>query len=230
MDNELTTLAHGRQAGPVQPGYVWDGRRQPQFPDGQEPAPSKYLRYLPAIYSADPFVGRFLRIFEDVLEPVSMMVDDQPYYFDPMTAPLDLLEWLAFWVDMDDEADDWPLPKKRALVAAAAFIYRMRGTRAGLRKHVGIYVGEPPLIMERTNGFRLHPDARLGVNTSIGENLARTFTVTLVVSDPKEIDTSVVQDIIEADKPVETSYVLRMFNRKTGELHTIRPAVLPVPK
>ncbi len=227
MDNELTTTAPGRQAGPVQPGYAWGERRQPLFPDGQEPEPSKYLRYLPAIYSADPFVGRFLRIFEDVLEPISIMVDNQPYYFDPMTAPLDLLEWLAFWVDMDDEADDWPLPKKRALVAAAAFIYRMRGTGTGLKKHLGIYAGEPPLIMERTNGFRLHPDARLGVNTSIGQNLARTFTVTVIVSDPQEIDADTVCELIEADKPVETSYVLRVFNRKTGELRTVKPAVLP---
>ena len=96
-------------------------------PDGDEPGrPS--CRLLPAIYSADRFAGRFLRMFKDVLDPVAVIVDNRPYYFDPMTAPLALLDWMAFWVDLD-EGESWPLPKKRALIAATAALYRMRGTR-----------------------------------------------------------------------------------------------------
>lgn len=186
------------------------GHKPPIFPDGEEPEPSSYLRYLPSIYSSDPFAGRFLRIFEEVLDPVEVMVDNQPYYFDPMTAPQDLLEWLAFWVNIGDEGEDWVLPKRRSLVEAAAALYRLRGTRDEVKRHLGIYTGGLQLIMERTNGFRLEPDARLGLNTSIGENRPSTFTVTIAVPNPRDLDIATLQAIIEADKPVNTQYILRV--------------------
>jgi phage tail-like protein len=209
MSNQVTALANTIDiTAPTQPTYT-NGRAL-AFPDGEEPSPSSLLRYLPAIYSADPFVGRFLRIFEDVLEPISVMVDNQPYYFDPMTTPLELLDYMAIWVDMDDEGSDWPLPKRRALIAAAAALYRMRGTQAGLKKHLGIYIGAQPLVMERTNGFRLTPDARLGINTSMGENRARTITVTVAVHRPEELDQDTMRSIVEQNRPVETNFILRI--------------------
>ncbi len=194
---------------PSTPGT--NGHGPPVIIEDNEPEPSTFLNYLPAIYSADPFVGRFLRIFEDVLNPVQIMVDNQPYYFDPMTAPRDLLDWLGMWVDLD-EGNDWALPKKRALVAAAAVLYRMRGTKAGIKKHLGIYAGSGSLTLvnERTNGFRLDPDSRLGVNTSIGEERPLIFTVTVAVDDPDEIEMDTLRAILEADKPVETAYILRL--------------------
>src|SRR5207237_2365945 len=151
---------------PRKPGS--NGHGPPIVIQEEEPAASSLLKFLPAIYSGDPFVGRFLRIFEDVLTPIQVMVDNQPYYFDPLTAPKDLLDLLAFWVDLDEGAD-WPLPKRRALVAAAPILYRMRGTKAGMKQHLGIYAGASSLtlINERTNGFRLDPDSKLGVNTSL---------------------------------------------------------------
>lgn len=187
-----------------------NGHSAPAFPDGVEPDPSTYLKYLPAIYSSDGFAGRFLRIFESILGPVQVMVDNQPYYFDPMTAPVDLLNFMEVWVNLDDEADDWPLPKRRALVAAIAALYRMRGTKEGIKRHVGIYAGGMPLLQDRTNGFRLDSDARLGLNTSIGEDRPHTFTITVAVPNPKELDMETLRSIIEADKPVESSYILRV--------------------
>lgn len=196
----------------------------PHDEEGAEPAPSTLLRYLPAIYSADPFVGRFLRIFEDVLDPVSEMVDNQPYYFDPMTTPIELLDYMAQWVDMDDEGSDWALAKRRALIQATPSLYRMRGTKPGLRKHLGIYVGSQNLVLiqERTNGFRLDGDARLGMNTSIGINRTRIITVTVVTKGGEELDPDTLMGIVENDKPVETNYVLRVFNLETRELRTIK--------
>src|SRR5438876_1086197 len=94
---------HGNGYGPLPPGFA----------PPAEIAPSSYLRFLPAIYAADEFVGRFLRIFEDVLDPVAVKIDDLPYYFDPMVAPPDLLNWMARWVDLA-EGEDWPLPRRRA--------------------------------------------------------------------------------------------------------------------
>ena len=39
---------------------------------------SSYLKYLPAIYSDNDFMGRFLMIFESVLEPVEGILDNLP--------------------------------------------------------------------------------------------------------------------------------------------------------
>jgi phage tail-like protein len=174
---------------------------------------------LPAIYSEDPFAGRFLRIFEEVLGPISEMVDTLPYYSDPMTAPLAMLEYMTHWVDLT-EGEDWTLPKRRALVVAAAVLYRMRGTKLGIKRHLSIYSGGLTLIIERTNGFRLDPDARLGINTTIGENRPGIFTVTVAVADPEDLDAETLKSIIEADKPVETSYVLRVVKRNLKVLST----------
>ncbi|HET6261971.1 MAG TPA: hypothetical protein VFG99_06990, partial [Chloroflexia bacterium] len=74
MSNQLSALANTVDiSAPTQP--YGNGQRS-LFTDGEEPEPSDLLRYLPAIYSADPFVGRFLHIFEDVLDPISVMVDN----------------------------------------------------------------------------------------------------------------------------------------------------------
>lgn len=322
----------------IPPGPVTNGHGTPLFPEGEEPSPSIYLKYLPAVYSADEFVGRFLRIFQDVLMPIEEMVDNQAYYFDPMTTPTDftaimrgilaltaggqgasagrggagagssrdgrdgagdgslssralpasrsgsgggvssgassgtgtgdgryatgavrggnglarptdgiarggdgalaspaaqraayeatpeLLDYIAQWVDMDDEGEDWPLERRRKLISAAPVLYRMRGTTAGISLHLGIYTGGLVLVEERTNGFRLASASRLGINTSIGEDRPRLFTITVAVPDPETLDMDAFRAIIEADKPVDTTYILRVvkMNLRLPKLQTPR--------
>lgn len=183
----------------------------------EEPAASSLLKFLPAIYSKDPFVGQFLRIFEDVLTPIQTLVDNQPYYFDPLTAPKEILDWLAFWVDVG-EGLDWTESKRRALVVAAPVIYRMRGTKEGIKMHLGIYAGPGgiTLINERTDGFRLDKDTRVGLNTSIGSDMPHVFTVTVAVPNLDDIDKETLESILDADKPVETSYILRIIKLGAG--------------
>jgi len=187
------------------------------LPGGETPEPSALLRFLPALYSVDnEFAGRFLRIFETVLEPIEVLVDNQPYYFDPMLAPREVLEYMAIWVGLD-EGEEWPLARRRALVAAAASLYRIRGTRRGIKQHVSIYSAGLPLVQERTNGFRLDPDARLGVNTVIGVDRPHHFVVTVVVERPDELDKDTkraledtLRALIDGDKPVDTSFGLSL--------------------
>ena len=52
---------------------------------------SSWLQYLPAIYSDDEFMGRFLLIFESLLAPIVWRIDSIDLYFSPETAPQ---EWL----------------------------------------------------------------------------------------------------------------------------------------
>jgi len=125
---------------------------------------------------------------------------------------------------MDDEGEDWPLERRRKLISAAPVLYRMRGTTAGISLHLGIYSAGLVLVEERTNGFRLVQASRLGINTSIGEDRPRLFTITVAVPDPENLDMDAFRAIIEADKPVDTTYILRVvkMNLKLPKLQTPR--------
>src|SRR5262249_7895712 len=136
---------------------------EPPSVDGaaEEQPPSSYLQYLPAPFHDDPFIGRFLRVFESVLSPIEQMVDALPHYFDPNLAPSQLLPWLAAWVGVELD-ENWPETRQRALVRSIADLYRWRGTRRGLREHLRLYAGHEPLIVESFSGMRVGQDGVLG--------------------------------------------------------------------
>ena len=67
---------------------------------------SNYLQYLPAIFSEDPFLARFLLAFEKILtglqgsenEPergLEQIIADIPTLFDPDETPEEFLDWLG---------------------------------------------------------------------------------------------------------------------------------------
>ena len=180
-----------------------------------EDEPSRYLQYLPAIYSEDEFMGRFLKIFESVLAPVEQTVDQIPLYFDPKLAPEQLLPWLAFWLGLVLD-EDWPAARRRRLVSQAAELYQWRGTRRGLETYLEIYTGVRPTITEHFGGIRLGEESRLGSNTILGDGRAHCFTVTLLVEGSSTVDEEKVRAIIEAEKPAHTAYDLEIVAREDG--------------
>jgi phage tail-like protein len=172
-------------------------------------AASSYLQYLPAPYQGDAFLGRFLLIFETILGPIEHTIDTLAAYFDPRLAPPELLPWLAGWVDLQLD-ENWPLERQRQLILWAATLYRWRGTRRGLREHLRLYAGRPPLIVENFDGARLGADARMGANTRIGSPLPRPHTihVTVIADDPSQLDERILRQIIELEKPAHVAYTL----------------------
>ncbi len=171
---------------------------------------SSYLQYLPAIYSEHPFMGRFLMIFESILSPIEEILDNISYYFDPGTAPNDVLPWLASWLDLALD-ESWPLERRRDLAHAAVGLYRSRGTRQGLLEYLRVYTGGEPHITEDFPGIPLAGQSRLGLNTVLGEGSGPyTFAVTLEVDDPQSLDMSQLRAIIEAEKPAHTAYTLQV--------------------
>ena len=149
--------------------------------------PSRYLQYLPAIYSEDEFMGRFLKIFESILTPVEQTVGQIPLYFDPKLAPEEFLPWLAFWLDLVLDRE-WPVAKRRRLISYATQLYQWRGTRRGLETYIEIYTGVRPVITEHHGGIILGEESRLGMNTILGDGRAHCFTVTLKVEDSSTIN------------------------------------------
>ena len=159
---------------------------------------SSYLKYLPAIYSADDFLGRFLLIFETILSPIDRTIGNLHYYFDAQMAPPELLPWLASWLGLALD-ERWPEDQRRALILAAVELYQWRGTRRGLSEFLKLYTGLTPEITE-------HGVGRRGVTAAD----AFKFTVRLRVPDPAQVDRAVVEAIIETEKPAHTGYTLEI--------------------
>ena len=159
---------------------------------------SSYLKYLPAIYSADDFMGRFLLIFESILSPIDRTVGNLHYYFDAQMTPPEVLPWLASWLGLALD-ERWPEEQRRALILAAVELYQWRGTRRGLSEFVRLYTGLTPEIIETGVGRRGSTQAD-----------AFRFVVRLRVPDPAQVDRAMVESIIEAEKPAHTGYTLEI--------------------
>src|SRR5512135_3088772 len=76
---------------------------------------SRLLRYLPGIFSDDPFLDGFLRIFESIWDPLDRQIDQLYAYFDPRLTPADFLPWLGTWVDLVLD-ENWPETRRRTLI------------------------------------------------------------------------------------------------------------------
>lgn len=176
---------------------------------------SSYLKYLPALYADSDFMGRFLMIFESILDPIEDVINNIAYYFDPDTTPDELLPWLASWVNIMLD-DTWPVERRRTLVKSAVQLYQWRGTRRGMSEYLRVYAGVEPQITEEFGGFPLGSNAMLGFNTAIGTGTHNVFTVTLEVDDPDAINVHHLKAIIESEKPAHTAYRLNLVKKDAG--------------
>jgi phage tail-like protein len=95
---------------------------------------------LPAVYQEDEFTMRFVAGFDDVLAPILLALDCLIDYFDPALTATDFLEWLAGWVGIEVD-ESWETERRRAAVATAVEMYRMRGTISGLRANLEVLSG-----------------------------------------------------------------------------------------
>jgi phage tail-like protein len=203
---------------------------------------SSYLQHLPAIFhetaaeeaQADlpHFLGRFLLAFEKLLsglgDPqhpgVEERLDRIHQLFDPQTTPEDFLPWLAGWVALSLR-DDWQTEAKRRFIGYAVALYRLRGTRQGLKLALATYSGFAPDsidITERHDPLVVGVHSTVGVDTIIGGAPPYSFWVTMNVPAnwrpaPGESATrqqAIVRAIIDQEKPAHTVYNLR-FNSPT---------------
>ena len=181
----------------------------PVVPAADRMTPSRLLQYLPAIYSGDPFIGRFLRIFEDVHIPMRRTAAALPLYFDPALAPDPMRSLLAGWVGAEAGAlvarmspEAWG-----RLIRESVELHRWRGSKRGLRRALELATGQTPLITDYSDGLVLSDDARLGTNSSLENGAPFEFTVTFVC-DPDEIDALFVDAIIRRHRPAHVSHTV----------------------
>ncbi len=150
---------------------------------------STWLQYLPAIYSDDEFIGRYLLIFESIMNPIIWTIDNFDLYLSPEVAPSEWLRWMASWFDLL-LLPELPIERQRAITHQIGWLFLRRGTPAGLQRLLELYFGVTPEIIE---------------------NEACHFVVRLPLSESSsELGAEVADRLISSQKPAFASYRLEI--------------------
>lgn len=193
---------------------------------------SQLLDSLPALLQQDRvaggpnFLGRFLLGFEQLLlglgdeaEPgLEERIAGIHRYFEPgpalpagQRAPAEFLPWLAGWVALTLR-EDWDELRQRELIAQAASLYRLRGTRRGVEAFLRIYTRLGVAVDELATALQVGVHARVGVDTVIDGGAPYFFRVRVFLpsSDPaqRKAQLGVAGAIVDLQKPAHTHYTL----------------------
>ncbi len=179
-----------------------------------------YMELLPAIYRRSDAIGRnavrdICFLFEHMFSSIESTLDVGHTFYDPRECHEAFLHWLASWTAMVLDLD-WPLEKKRAILARGVDLYRLRGTKRGLVLFLTLFTGSEPTIEENEwpfKGFRIGADARIALDSVVlpPVDLAHCFTVTMPMNfdavTPEEVIR--IHEIIAREKPAHSHYYLR---------------------
>lgn len=163
-------------------------------------SPHPLGEHLPGLYRDDAFAQRLTAAFDEVLAAAIQVLDCFPTYLDPMLAPPDFLEWLGGWVGATPD-ETWPVERRRAFVASATELFRMRGTAAGLAAHVAIFTGGEVEIAEPgAAGWSNAAGAGLPAGTSTD------LFIRVRVKDPKAVPAARLEALVAASKPAHVPH------------------------
>ncbi len=167
----------------------------------------RYLRdALPALYREDDFGMRFVGALEEVLDPITAVLDALPFHFDPDHAPRDVLVGLSAWLGVELE-EGQTVEQRRELVRRAAELGRRRGTVGGIE--LALRLGFPGISL------RVQDDG--GVVWSLEDEPAEAPPQRFVVycDDPvPEERQAAIARCIERVKPANVAYRLRVRQPK----------------
>ncbi len=160
-----------------------DGRRSPQVRRLKVIYPrDAYLRYLPAEFQRDEpsrlFLEHYLALVQTEWDAIEARVADFAALADPRAVADEQLPFLAAWLGLPLEGE-WSAEQQRRLLIAAPSIMARRGTAAGLRAYLRVYLenmtgltaaqqGAYPVIIE---GFRQRARATLPAGDGLAAGL-----------------------------------------------------------
>ncbi len=163
-------------------------------------SPHPIGEHLPGLYRDDDFTQRFTAAFDEVLAGAIQVLDCFPAYLDPALAPEDFLEWIGSWVGATPD-ETWPLERRRAFVASATELFRMRGTAAGLAAHVAIFTGGEVEIAEPgAAGWSRDAGAAVPAGTS------PDLFIRVRVKDHKVVPAAGLEALVAASKPAHVPH------------------------
>jgi phage tail-like protein len=189
----------------IGPGF---GTTAPVVAGGRQPTPEVvsergYMRRaLPAVYQDDDLTMRFVGSFEHVLDPIAALLDALPEHFHPDYAPRPLLDLLAAWLGLEID-EEQGLAARREAVKMAGELARRRGTVKGLELTLKLNFPGIPLRVEDEGGVHWSLD---GAEAAAGSARFVVYVDTPIAEDRQVA----IARCIEREKPVETSYRLRV--------------------
>lgn len=154
---------------------VGDGTDTPVVEDIEVHLPRRTsMRYLPAVLAAgeSDALERLLALTDTVRSSVVAHLDLGHRQLDPRAADAsparDLLAWLGGLVGMIGLAG-LPEQRRRRLIAAAADLYRRRGTPDGVARHVALWLDRRTMVLEhyRLRSWAVLDQGRLGDATRL---------------------------------------------------------------
>jgi phage tail-like protein len=171
--------------------------------------PVPLVGLLPSIFQEDRFAEQFCGGLDEVLAPILATLDCLDVYVDSGLAPEDFLDWLGTWVGVTLR-EDWPVERKRALIARSVRLFRLRGTVAGLREELELHTGGEVQINE-TGGvvWSQTPGAELP-----GEAVPRV-AVRVIVDDLSAVREAWIDDIVGSSKPAHVVHQVEVVGRGT---------------
>lgn len=183
--------------GSLPPVKVWGNGK---YPEGIPQNASNWLYYLPAIYSEDDFMGRYLLVFESMWSPLMWLIDNFDMYLSPDVAPTEWLQWMASWFDLL-LVSDLPLERQRAVMEQIGWLFLRRGTRVGLERLLELYFNVKPEIIEHTD---------LNCEFKVRLPLSRSEAAAELNKTVSGRDRQIADQLIASQKPAFTSYILEI--------------------
>ena len=224
---ELTLQGTGRSTPAIRALRAW----YPRF---------SYLdHYLPAIYREEAagasFMERWLANAEGFLTALEDKIEHAAALFDPRTTTTEALDWLGCWMGVVLDPL-WDERKRRFFIRHADRFYRQRGTVAGVVIAVRLYLdsevderlfepacwaaGRVRLVERfrtRDTGGLVYGDPTGGTESGLRpvtlqdvRDNAHRFVV-LVPHDLNEEEQSMVERIVELEKPVQSAFELKQY-------------------
>jgi phage tail-like protein len=152
-------------------------------------ARSRYTQHLPAIFQDADFLGRMLLIFEAIWEPLEQRQEHIAMYFSPETSPVQMLAWMAEWLNLELDSH-WPERRRRQLLREATQLYQWRGTRYGLTRMLEICTDQE--------------------GVKITEDPDRPFVFRITIPRPTDVSRDFIERLVRAHKPAHVGYVLEI--------------------
>ena len=169
--------------------------------------PHPLLHVLPGVFQDGDFTARFLSAFDDALAPVFSTLDNLGAYFDPDTAPPDMLAFVGSWVGASCE-EKTPLSMQRIAVREAVHAHRRRGTVTGLAQVVRhLTGGEVEAFDSGATAWSNTP------RSDLPGSFPAAVKVRIAVEEPDSIDIGLIRSVVTEAIPPYVAVEIEVIRR-----------------
>ena len=185
----------------IEEGTMSAGSGRAAVPGLRSPFPMR--EQVPSMLMDDPFLCRLLDGLDEVIAPVTSVLDSFDAYLDPVTAPIDFVRYLGSWM-LATFDDPWDSEAVRRDVQQAHRRALQNGTAAGVQDRLVPHVAQS-VAMRETGAVRA---SITPTDPAQWEDAAEpVFHITVVRHLDSEVDaphlTKILRDVIPAHVGLE---------------------------